>query len=117
MTFKLRIDKWQPTPVNKLINSHWATAGRLKKVDKNIVGHYCQHNRIPRAQGRREVSLTITLAPRQRAGDPDCYWKSLNDALVHAGMLVDDNRQYVRLGPVEFLRGPERSTLITLTDL
>ena len=117
MTFKLRIDRWQPATVNKLINAHWATAGRLKRVDKNIISHYCQHNRIPKAQGPRQVSLTITLAPRQRAGDPDAYWKSILDALVHAGMLVDDNRQYVRIGPVTFERGAERATLIELVDL
>jgi hypothetical protein len=48
---------------------------------------------------------------------PDSYWKSLLDALVHAGLLVDDNRQHVQLGEVEFERGTARATTITLEDL
>lgn len=116
MTFRLRIEKWQPARLNQLL-AGWQTAHRLKRVDRAMIGHYCRQNRIPLAQGPREVSLLITLGPKQRAGDPDSYWKSLNDALVSAGMLVDDNRQYVRLGEVNFDRGPERATVIKLTDL
>jgi Holliday junction resolvase RusA-like endonuclease len=116
-TYKLRIDRWQPATLNKLLGCHWASAARLKKTDKNMVGHYCNTNRVPLANGPREVRLTITLAPKQRAPDPDAYWKSTLDALVHAQMLIDDNRQYCRPGVVNFVRGTERSTLIELEDL
>lgn len=114
--FKLRIEKWHPAPLNKLMMG-WHTAMRLKAVDRKMVGAYCKINRIPLANGPREVSLLVTLAPKQRACDPDAYWKSLLDALVNADMLIDDNRQYVRHGAVDFERGAERATLITLTDL
>ena len=114
--YKLRIDRWQPARLNQLL-AGWKTAYRLKKVDRNMIGHYCKSNQIPIAQGPREVNLLITLGPKQRAGDPDSYWKSLLDALVKADMLIDDNRQYVRLGAVDFVRGDERATLISLTDL
>ena len=63
------------------------------------------------------MSLEITLAPRQRAGDPDAYWKSLLDALVRARLLVDDRRQYVELGAVTFARGKAKRTVVTLEDL
>ncbi len=116
-THRLRIENWQPTPVNKLLNCHWATAGRRKKVDKNLICAYCLKNRVPIAQGPREVNLLITLSPKQRACDPDAYWKSTLDALVHARMLIDDNRQYRRRGTIEFDQGPERATLIELVDL
>ena len=117
--YVLAIDRWHPVLVNKLIKSHWRTAGRLKLVDKNIVGVYCQRNRIPLAQGPREVSLVVVF-PSSRKGrlpDPDAYWKSLLDALVHARMLIDDSRAYVRTGSVEFERASERSTRIILEDL
>ena len=115
--YRLRIDKWNPATVNKLLGCHWATAARLKKVDARMIGHYCKANRIPIAQGAREVSLTITIAGRGRPPDPDAFWKSTLDALVQAEMLVDDSMRFVRQGPVTIERGPERATLITLTDL
>jgi hypothetical protein len=59
----------------------------------------------------------LTLAPRQRACDPDAFWKSTLDALVHAGLLVDDNRQGCELGEVRFDRGTARRTVIVLADL
>jgi Holliday junction resolvase RusA-like endonuclease len=72
---------------------------------------------VPPAAGKRRVSLTLTLAPRQRGADPDAYRKSLLDALTHAGMLLDDNRQGVELGPVQFIRGEHKATAILLEDV
>jgi hypothetical protein len=72
---------------------------------------------IPVALGPREVSIKITLAPKQRAYDPDAYRKTVHDGLVAARLLIDDNRQFVREGQVEFDRGYQRGTVITLTDL
>jgi hypothetical protein len=64
------------------------------------------------------VSLHIILDKGQRAADPDSQFKSLCDALVHAGALVDDNRQHVELAPVTFLRNPAAwGTVIRLEDL
>jgi Holliday junction resolvase RusA-like endonuclease len=75
------------------------------------------HN-IPKAQGKRRVSLHIILDKGQRAPDPDAFFKSLCDALVHAEMLVDDNRQHVELAPVTFSRDWQHwGTRITLLDL
>ena len=116
MTYKLNIERWHPATVNKLMG-HWRTAGRLKRVDKNMIGFYCKANRIPIAQGAREVALTITISGPGRPPDPDAFWKSTLDALVQAEMLIDDSMRFVRHGPVNIVRGPERATLITLTDL
>jgi hypothetical protein len=115
--YRLRIERWQPTPLNKLINCHWATAARRKKADKNLIVGYCLKNRIPVATGSREVRITIILGPRQRACDPDAYGKTTLDALVHARMLIDDSRRWCRILPVEFERGEERGTVVELRDL
>jgi hypothetical protein len=53
---------------------------------------------------RWSVKLNKRTHKGQRAPDPDAFFKSLWDALVHAGMLVDDNRQHVELAPVTFSR-------------
>lgn len=117
MMVKLIIPNWHPARVNKLIGCHWATKNRLVRCDRRMIWGYSAMCGMPIARGPRRVDLAITLAPRQRAADPDAYWKSTLDGLVCAKMLVDDNRQYVRLGNVTFDRGPERSTTIVLTDI
>jgi hypothetical protein len=113
----LTIDGWHPARLNQWDGHHWRVRSRLKKKDRELVSLYAYLAGIPRATGRRRVSLRLTLAPRQRAGDPDAYWKSTLDALVHAGLLVDDNRQSVELGEVTFERGSIRRTAIVLEDV
>ena len=99
--YVLVIDRWHPYMINQLMQRVKSRI-RMKKVDRNMVCGYCLKNRIPLATGPRQVNLTIVLGPRQRAGDPQAYEKSLGDALVHARMLIDDNRQYVRWAPTEY---------------
>jgi hypothetical protein len=119
MTYKLIIPRWTPVAVNILLHCHWATAARRKAVDRNLIAGYCLFHRLPIATGPRRVDLLITRGKSQRGrdGDPDCFWKSLLDSLVHAKMLIDDSRRWVQLGSVTFDRGPERATTITLTDI
>ncbi len=112
----ITIPDWHPAKLNQLLGD-WRKRERLKKGDRFLVVFYVREHRVPVALGKRRVSLTITLAPRQRAADPDAYWKSLLDALVISGALTNDNRQVVELGPVEFVRGAKVSTTITLEDL
>jgi Holliday junction resolvase RusA-like endonuclease len=113
--YTLDIPRWHPAPLNKLLG-HWRTAHRLKKIDRSVIAAYAC--RIPKAQGKRRVSLHIILDKGQRAPDPDAFFKSLCDALVHAGMLVDDNRQHVELAPVTFSRDPKSwGTVIRLEDV
>jgi hypothetical protein len=112
----LEIPGWHPTRLNNLFG-HWVRCHRLKKADRETVGLYARMVGIPRAKGKRRVSLVLTLAPRQRAADPDAWWKSVLDALVQAGLLVDDNRQGCELGSVTFRRGRQRATTIILEDV
>lgn len=117
MTYHLTIADWTPCRVNELLHGHWAKAHRLKRIDKNMVCGYAFHNRIPRATGPREVSLRVTLPSEARGKDEDAFWKSVLDACVHAGLLIDDRSEYCRVGPVEIVNGERRETRITLTDL
>jgi hypothetical protein len=112
----LTIEGWHPCRLNELLGC-WQRRARLKRADRQLVTGYAVMQRIPRATGKRRVSLLLTLAPGQRGADPDAYWKSLLDALVHAGLLLDDSRQAVELGPVRFARGPAAATEITLADM
>jgi len=115
--YTLEIPRWHPTRLNQM-KDHWSNGHRLKKADCEMVAHYARPFPKPGQGDKRRVYLHIILNKGQRAGDPDSYQKSLLDALVHAEMLWDDNRQHVELAPVTFSRDPKAwGSEITLEDL
>lgn len=116
MTHTLAIPDFHFQPLNQLLG-HWAQRSRRKKLDREMVAGYALNAQIPKAVGRRKVSLVITLAPKQRAADPDAPLKSCLDALTHAGLLRNDSRQWVEIGSITFERGPCRATAIILEDV
>jgi hypothetical protein len=116
-TYTLTVPDWQPARLNQFVGRHWSSGHRLKKADRLLLAGHAMAAGIPPASGKRRVSLCITLSARQRAGDPDAYWKSVLDGLVAARLLIDDNRQHAQLGTVEFLRGDARQTTIILEEL
>jgi hypothetical protein len=113
--FTLQIDRWHPTRLNELLG-HPMRRARQKKADAQLIAYTCRDAGVTRATVPRAVTLTIVLAPRQRAGDPDAYWKSLLDSLVSAGALVNDNRQWCRPMPVQFARAAQSATVVQLDD-
>jgi hypothetical protein len=114
--FALRIERWHPTRLNALLG-HPMHRARLKKADAQLIAYACRDDDVTRATVPREVRVAIVLGPRQRAGDPDAYWKSLLDALVRAGAVVDDSRRWVRLLPVQFDRAEAPATILQLNDV
>lgn len=117
MTYSVLIPRWHPTRLNKLVNSHWATAHRMKQADAQMLGVYLYQAEVPKAAGKRRVEIEIVLGKGQRAGDPDAYFKSPIDALVRLGYLKDDNRQWLDLEPVKYGRAAEMATVLRITDL
>jgi hypothetical protein len=103
--YTLEIPRWHPATVNQLLRSVRGRI-RLKQLDREIVWSYGNLQQIPPAKGKRRVTLTIVLAPHQRAHDPDSYLKSLGDACVHAHLLRNDSYLYVEWAPVIFERSP-----------
>ena len=68
----VRIDRWHPARLNHLLNSHWAVAARLKKLDANIIALACKGADVPRRSASVEcrwksrlgrVSVQATLTP------------------------------------------------------
>lgn len=113
--YRIVIPRWTPARLNQMMGRHWSVIQKLKRTDLNLLAFYGRD--IPLAGGPRSVKLIITLGPRQRGADPDAFWKSILDALVTRGLLVDDSRKWCRIEPVEFVRGTEKSTTIELRDL
>lgn len=123
MQWEIVIPNWQPIRTNELIGVHWGTTCSLKKCQHRLVSLYAYQADVVPAEGahrkRRRVTLTITLGPGQRGGDPDGYWEVLLDSLVKCGALVDDTIQWVEQAPVTFPypRGPQPETRILIEEL
>lgn len=112
----MTINGFTPTRDNQLIYVHWATARRLKRHDADVIARAAVALAIPRATGRRRVTLMVRSRFR-RLPDDTAYLKSFLDALVKAGLLVDDSREWMELTfPPTYLKGPKQTT-ITLEDL
>jgi hypothetical protein len=109
------VPNWHPTRLNVLLGKHHIEAWRLKQTDQALVLVH-SGGKVPAAKSKRRVTLRIVLGPRQRGGDTDAYWKSTLDALVANYLLVDDNRTWVELMPVQFERGA-KGTWILLEDI
>lgn len=107
-----------PVTINQLLNArHWAVRSRLKTGDRKAVYAACLAAGVTRANGKRQVGMTVVLAPKQRAADPDALWKCTLDSLVSIGALTDDNRQGIELLPVRYERGTKKRTLLRLEDI
>ena len=121
---------WLPghtTPLNELMG-HPMKRAKLKRRDREFVATWARASRIPTAKmaihahaltpdQKRRVSLLVILAPGQRGPDKDCWHKSLCDALVHAGLIVDDSPRWCELGPVEYARGEQAAMIVRLEDV
>jgi hypothetical protein len=114
--YTITIPHWHPVRLNKLLNSHWASANRMKQSDAQMIGVYCYQSKVPKATDKRKVGIEIVLGKGQRGGDPDAYFKVVCDALVRLGYLKDDNRQWLDLEPVKYSRG-NKATIITIADI
>jgi len=114
MKHEIMILGWHPAALNQYIGKKWYVGHKLKKLDKYMIRAHTLN--LPKAKTKRRVDLHIMLGKGQKKRDPDAYWKSLLDALVHAKMLTDDNHAGVELGAVSYSRG-KMATLIVLTDL
>lgn len=118
----ITIPNWRPALQNEWTGRHWAVKARMKKADRETVAAYALAAGVPKAAGKRRVSLTAYLGKGQRRWDPDNTWKSLLDALVACGVLADDSDKWAELGPVAFVRlgrkdpGPPRCE-IALEDV
>lgn len=89
----------------------------MKDTDADMVAVYCRISEVPQATGKRRVQLKIVLVGRQQKTDPLAYAKSLLDALVKCGQLVDDTDEYVEWVPPVYERGTEASCTIVLTEV
>lgn len=102
-------------------SSFWVRKKELEQIT-TAIGTLASEQRIPAAQGRRAVRVTIHKGKRSRVTDDpanrDSRAKSLLDALVKLGLLVDDSDKWLDWHHVhEGERRDEKFTVIELEDV
>jgi hypothetical protein len=89
---------------------------RAKKRDREIIRDWlCDYGRVPRATGRRRLAVAISKSGPML--DPQNCLKSLCDALVSVGLLVDDGPDFLELVAPTAGRGKITSTTLTIEDV
>ena len=112
MIHTLKIPGYLPPRLNELLRAHWGYRARAQKEADQFVAIYAASDGVPRATGRWKVSLVF----RGSRCDPDARLKLILDALVHAGLLVDDSEKWCLLDPPKNGPGP-RAVVIQLEDI
>lgn len=116
MRHELLLPAFTPGTLNQLMRGTLLTRMRRSKGDREVVCHYAAESGIPKATGKRRVSLVVTLGKGQRPFDVDAPWKGMLDSLRHAGLILDDIPACCAIGSLTFDRG-ERKTMVILEDL
>jgi hypothetical protein len=116
-SWSVEIEKWHPTSVNKLLGRHHMSRHKIKQGDMQMIGVYFYNAKVPKATGRRHVAMDIYKSGGGRAPDPDNLFKSVLDALVKLGYLLDDSSKYLTSSWPEIYRAKQKKTVITITDL
>lgn len=84
-----------------------------------LIANAAQRAGCPRATGKRRVVYVRIMGPRERSWDEDNLiggGKMVFDALVAAGLLVDDNRAMCERAYAEE-RGPESGLRLEISDM
>jgi hypothetical protein len=115
----LYLPSYSLASLNKVIGYHWSVKAKQKKSDREIVAHYATVQQLVKAGAPRRVSMRVVLPKGKRAADEDNVWKGCLDALVQAGLLVNDSPAWVKRGPLEYVRhaGDLREVFVILEDM
>lgn len=112
------IPKWHPLLDNKMMYKNHHVVKRLKQADVRRLFFELLAAGVPRATGKRRLTLTLTYRRGQIHCDPFAPFKSLNDALTKIGAWKDDNREWSSTNPLRYGEpGLRRETLIYLEDV
>lgn len=117
MIQNLTIKNWTPLLLNPSMRKHWRSRNKSLRDQGGLIRVFAMLQMIHPAGGRRRVSLEVHGWPSGRLPDADAFDKLLLDALVAAGLLVDDDDAGVEgRMQVKIVRSKERKTIITLED-
>ena len=103
-----------PGNFNEFAGRHWSVKNRVKNRTRCAVGVACFADGVPRATGRRRVSIALELPAGRTAPDHDNLLKTLWDALTACGAIVDDSPEWIEGGGYTIEIGEKVLTVVTL---
>jgi hypothetical protein len=103
--------------LNALMRGKLRARMALEAGWRAVVAHAATAAGVPRATGKRRVTIRIILGARRRGADPDAFFKASGDALKAAGMLVDDSRKWVEWAPTEYEPGAQDGTVYVIEEV
>jgi hypothetical protein len=121
MTWTLKMEGRLPASMNaRERTSHWVRRRELQEITTEL-GYLAAEQRIPAATGKRWVRVVLHKSKRSRVTDDpanrDSRAKSILDALVKLGLLVDDDDAHLEWrGVVEAERREIKATHVELGE-
>lgn len=111
-----------PDSMNVRERKHWRTRSRELEQITTATKYLAFEAGIPPARTKRRVVVTIHKSTRSRVTDDpsnrDSRAKSVLDAMVHCGLLIDDSDKWLEWGGVkEGARMPQVCTVVTIQDV
>jgi hypothetical protein len=123
----LNIPNFMPISTNRLMRLHWAHRNARLKEDRAVIGAHFLQAGIPKALGKRRVSLLQHCRKGKgsdachrfysRLADPDNLLKSLLDALATCRAILDDGPTNCELGDLRAEWSDRWECVVTLEDL
>ncbi len=114
MTWEIIIPNFLPVSLNVLMRTHWAKRGKARKELTDFLAVYGRD--VPKATGKRRVTIKLTRSGRGRLRDADGIPKLILDGLVCCGLLVDDSQKWCEC-TASYEHGDKRETRILLEDM
>jgi Holliday junction resolvase RusA-like endonuclease len=112
----LEIPGYLPLSLNRLMRSRKLRMSEPKRAAEHFGIARLVFN-VPKATGKRRVSLVFTVAKGKPKPDPDNLVKVVLDGLVKAGVLVDDSDEWCELGGIKLQTGQHPKTMAIVEDL
>lgn len=113
----LVLDNYHPLSVNKLLSTHPHRRSKIKRAEYDVIAGEALRQRITKAATKRRVTIRCEGWPRGTVPDSDNLRKCFFDALVAAGLLIDDSPAWCEQGPLDVVRAKGWRTVIVLEDV
>ncbi len=116
-TWTMTVPQWTPALLNDVMGKHWQRAHKIKRKQAEMLAVYARLQDVPRATGKRKLSVTCYGWPTGRIPDQDAIWKLLLDSLVRAQLLTDDGPSGLEgAATVEFVRSEKKQTILRFEE-
>lgn len=116
---------WPPKELSPNARVHWRALAKAKREYREACGWIAGYEQTWPFRRRRcslappvTARVTFVVTDRQRRDTPNyqSMLKPLWDALVDLGVLIDDNKDVLKIAEPKWERGPEKKVVVDLEE-